>query len=175
MAEVLLRERLGAVGVDASVSSAGELPGGVHASPGSVKAMARRGIDLREHRSRTVTREHLEAADLVLAMGRRHLRNAVATCPDAFGRSFTLKELVRLGAAIGPRRPDQPLGDWLAAVHVGRTRTALLGEDPRDDVEDPIGGPDHLYESTAVELGDLIDRLVELAFASAGASHRETA
>ena len=173
MAEVLLQERLGAVGVDAAVRSAGDLPGGAHASPGSVRAMAARGLDLRDHLSQTVTPDLVGDADLVIAMGRRHLRSAVAMRPDAWERTFTLKELVRRAAAVGARRPGEPFSAWLAAVHRGRERAALLGDDPRDDVADPIGGPDRLYEETAAELSSLIDRFVDLAFGAA--EDRETA
>lgn len=173
MAEALLQRRLDAAGIDARVTSAGELPGGVHASPGSVRAMQARGFDLAEHRSRTVTPEMVDAADLVIGMARRHVRNAVVLAPHTFPRTFTLRELVRRATAIGPRRADQPLGEWLAVLHRGRTARELLAEDPRDDVADPIGGPDSLYEETASELTELVDRAVDLAFVHA--TRRESA
>jgi protein-tyrosine phosphatase len=166
MAEVLLQQRLAAIGVDAVVTSAGDLPGGVHASPGSVRAMAARGLDLSRHVSRTLSTELLEDADLVIAMARRHARSAVALAPSGFEHTFTLKELVRRGTAVGPRRSGQSFEAWLATLHAGRAARSLLGEDPRDDVADPIGGPAHLYEATAVELTELIDQLVDLAFQS---------
>jgi protein-tyrosine phosphatase len=165
MAEALLRHRLELLGVEARVSSAGELPGGVPAEGGSVRAMASRGLDLDRHRSRAFTAEHLGDADLVLAMARRHVREAVLIQPEAWPRTFTLKELVRRGEAAAPRGPGQSLAAWLALVHAGRRTADLLGEDPIDDIEDPIGSRDHVYQATAVELEDLIDRLVDLAFA----------
>jgi protein-tyrosine phosphatase len=173
MAEVLLRDRLASAGVDVVVRSAGDLPGGSAASAGSVKAMSARGFDLGSHRSQSVTADLVAGADLVVAMARRHLRSAVALVPAAWGRTFTLKELVRRASAVGPRHADEPFADWLASVHHGRERMALLGEDPRDDVADPIGGPDRAYEATAVELTDLVDSFLALAFPSA--SNRETA
>ena len=173
MAEVLFDRRLRAIGVPATVRSAGELPGGVEASGGSVRAMARRGLDLSGHRSRTVEREMLERADLIVAMSRRHLRNAVVLHPPCFGRAFTLKELVRRAGDIGPRQPSESLTDWVARLHEGREHRMLLGDDERDDVRDPIGSPDEEYEATAVELERLVDQAVELAFAAA--DRRETA
>ena len=167
MAEVLLRARLADLGVQAVVTSAGELPGGAPASPGSVRAMSARGLDLVDHQSTQVSGHQLARADLIVAMARRHLRHAVTLMPSAFGRTFTLKELVRRGTEVGPRRPGEPIRDWLAEVHGDRSASSLLGDDPRDDVEDPIGGPQHLYETTASEIADLIDRVVEIAFASA--------
>lgn len=164
IAEVLLRHRLDQLGVDARVSSAGELPGGVPAEGGSVRAMAARGLDLGSHRSRAFTAKHLDAADLIIAMARRHVREAVLLHPEAWPRTFTLKELVRRGAACGPRLASQSLAEWLAEVHAGRRTADLLGDDPVDDVEDPIGAADHVYEATAAELDELIGRLVDLAF-----------
>ena len=173
MAEVLLRARFAGLGVDASVVSAGELQGDVAASPGSVTAMAARGLDLRSHRSRCVTPDAIRRADLVLAMGRRHLRHAVSLVPDAFPRTFTFKELARRATSVGPRRGDTSFSQWLASVHDGRLASSLLGDDPRDDVADPIGGPQRLYDAAAEEISDLVDQLVDLAFA--GAERRETA
>lgn len=167
MAEVLLQHRLDAIGLQARVSSAGELRAGVPAAPGSVRAMADRGLDLGAHRSQTVTAEHLAEADLVVGMARRHVREAVLAYPDAWPRTFTLKELVRRGEAAGSRRSGQPLAAWLNLVHVGRQTTDLLGDDPDDDVEDPIGAPDRVYEATATELDDLVDRMVAVAFPAA--------
>ncbi|MDP9019736.1 MAG: hypothetical protein M3N25_02860, partial [Actinomycetota bacterium] len=79
-------------------------------------------------------------------------------------------ELVRRGRAMGSRRPGQSLGEWLRRAHVGRRPADLLGDDPDDDVADPIGGPDHRYAVTADELDQLIGELVGLAFAPAAPS-----
>jgi protein-tyrosine phosphatase len=164
MAEALLRSALAARGVEATVSSAGLFRGGVPASPGAVRAMARRGLDVDSHRSRTVTAELLEAADLVVGMARLHVREAVVAVPDVWPRAFTLKELVRRGTEVGPRSPEQPLGRWLDRLHEGRRRADLNGDDPVDDVADPVGGPERLYLATAAELEDLVTSLVDLAF-----------
>jgi protein-tyrosine phosphatase len=175
MAEALLRDRLRARGIDAQVHSAGELSGGVPASAGSVRAMAARGLDLGEHRSRPTTAAMLEEADLVVAMARRHLRAAVAAMSTAFPRTFTLKELVRRAADAGPRLAGESLDAWLDRLHDGRTVTGLLGDDAADDIADPIGGPDRLYEATAQEIEALVDRFLDLAFDHMEDLNRETA
>jgi protein-tyrosine phosphatase len=164
MAEALLRSALATRGVEASVSSAGLFRGGVPASPGSVRAMALRGIDIDEHRSRTVSEELLGSADLVVGMARLHVREAVVALPDVWPRAFTLKELVRRGNDAGARAAGQPFDEWLARLHEGRRRADLIGDDPEDDVADPVGGPDRLYLATAAELEHLVTRLVDLAF-----------
>lgn len=169
MAEALLRAALQRRDVEATVSSAGLFRGGVPASPGSVRAMQRRGLDLDAHRSRTVTGELLGTADLVVGMARLHVREAVVAVPDVWPRAFTLKELVRRGEAAGPRDPEEPLASWLGRVHDGRRRADLIGDDPEDDVVDPVGGPDRLYLATAEELEELVERLVIVAFPAVNA------
>lgn len=164
MAEVLMRRRHEAVGAAASVASAGSRRGGEPPSSGSVRAMARRGLDLSGHRSRELTANDLAGADLVLCMARRHCREVVVLHPPAWPRTFTLRELVRRGEAAGQRQPGQTLDEWLGVLGVGRVRAALLAEDDDDDVADPIGGPDSAYEATAVLLERLVDRVVELTF-----------
>jgi protein-tyrosine phosphatase len=164
MAEALFRRAIADRGISAAVGSAGSLTGGAPAAAGSVQVMAQRGLDLRAHRSRRATAADVAGADLVLGMGRSHCREAVVLHPPAWPYTFTLRELVRRGDATGPRRPGQPLEEWLAALGRGRTRTALLGEDAGDDIADPMGGPIPAYQATAVLLGDLVDRAVTLVF-----------
>src|SRR5260370_19445932 len=157
MAEAMLTdclERRAAPGCGpaASVRSGGMLDAdgdGQPPCPQAITAMASRGLDISAHRSRRVTAEDLERADLTLAMARGHLRHAVVTAPAVWPRAFTLRELVRRGGAIGRRPRGESLAGWLARAHDGRERAALLGDSPDDDVADPIRGPRHAYAPTA--------------------------
>jgi protein-tyrosine phosphatase len=167
MAEALLRHQLAERSVDAHVHSAGLRLVGEPASANGVDVMADRGLDMTSHRSRIVNRELLEEADLVLAMAREHLREAVVALPDVWARAFTLKELVRRGETIGARAPGESLEAWLARAHSGRNRTDLMGSSDDDDVADPIGSGRSSYERTAAELGALVDRLLTLAWPTA--------
>jgi len=164
MAEALLRARLEARGVDATVRSAGTRAVGGPASAHAVDVLAEAGLDLRGHESRQLARDDVARADLVLAMAREHLREAVVAHPPALTKAFTLKELVRRAEAAGPRAADEALGAWLRRVGTGRSTAGLMGRDPRDDVDDPIGRPRAVYERTYAELVDLVDRLVPLAW-----------
>jgi protein-tyrosine phosphatase len=167
MAEALLRHRLGDLGVDATVASAGLLRPGQKASDHGVDILRGRGIDMTAHRSRAISRELLGAADLIICMAREHVREAVVLDSSLWPRTFTLKELVRRGEATGPRQAGESLADWLARVSYGRRINDLMGASPADDVADPYGGPRSAYERLLVELDDLLDRLVDLAFARA--------
>jgi protein-tyrosine phosphatase len=167
MAETLLRHRLSGMGVDATVASAGLLRPDQPASAHGVDILRERGLDMTAHRSRAMTRDMLRGSDLVLAMAREHVREAVVLDPSLWPRTFTLKELVRRGQSIGPRRPDEALSDRLARAGQGRRIADLSGSSPADDVADPYGGPRSAYDRMAVELDDLLDRLVTLLFAGA--------
>jgi protein-tyrosine-phosphatase len=161
MAEALLRNRAEQAGIDMTVSSAGILFEGRAATEEAVDTMARRGIDLSAHRSRMLDAEMVRAADLVLGMERLHVREAIVLAQDTFGRTFTLKELIRRGESVGPRERE-PIEAWMATAAMGRKSLDLLGESADDDVADPYRRSARVYEATAVELEDLIARLVDL-------------
>ena len=163
MAEGLLRHRLD--GLDVTVRSAGMLENGRAASDHGVAILRERGIDLSSHRSILVSAELLRSSDLILGMAREHAR-VVVDEPDAWTRTFLLKESVRLGEERGGRSADQPFDEWLAKLHAGRSPQALMAAAGLD-VEDPYGGSRRDYEKTAAELTDLIDRLVSLAWPEA--------
>jgi protein-tyrosine phosphatase len=167
MAEVLLRHRLDALDVEATVSSAGRLQDGLPASAHGVDILRGRGLDMATHRSRATSREILSSADLILGMAREHVRDAVVAEPSVWPRTFTLRELVRRGEAAGPRRPGESMRDWLGRVGQGRRVADLAGSSRDDDIEDPIGMPRSAYERLAAELDELLDRLVAVAFAGA--------
>ena len=165
-AEALLRHRLEQRGIDAQVLSAGLLEGGQPASAHGVDVLSGMGIDLSTHRSQSMTVELIQRADLVLGMAREHVVNAVVSAPEAeaFPRTFTLKELVRRGRAIGPRQRGEPLDRWLARAHAGRSTRDLLGHSPDDDIQDPIGRPRSAFERMVDELAGLLDELVWLVW-----------
>lgn len=164
MAEAFLRRRLGAIGVEATVHSAGLLSAGNPATPEGVGALEAMGLDTSAHRSRRISEHLLTPADLVLGMAREHVREAVLMAPEVWPRTFTLKELVRRGEERGPRAPGQSFEEWLAKLHAGRSTNDLLGYSPDDDVADPIGRGTDFYRGTADELDDLVRRLVTLGW-----------
>jgi protein-tyrosine phosphatase len=162
MAAALLSRRLDGAGVKAVVSSTGLLFDGKPATDYGQAVMADRGIDTSGHRSRKLRPEMLASADLVIGMAREHVREAVALVPGVWGRTFTLKEIVRLGEERGGRAPGESVEQWLARLHEGRRRNDLLGDSAGDDVDDPIGGPRRSYQRTADALEDLTARLAGL-------------
>jgi protein-tyrosine phosphatase len=163
MAEAMLRGRLTELGLtDHHVHSAGLLYDGRSATTDGVEVLRSRGLDLSSHSSRRMTKELLTDADLVLGMTREHVREAAVLLPEAWPRTFTLKELVRRGLDAGPREPSEPLNNWLRRIASDRKLGDVVGDSPVDDIADPIGKPREAYERTANEIDELLRRLVAL-------------
>jgi protein-tyrosine-phosphatase len=166
MAAALCAARMEDLADPVAVSSAGIPDGG--AGPDAMvpvevlEVMAPYGIRLEGHRSRILTEPMLKEADLVVGMGRRHVQEAILLDPLCWPKAFMLKELVRRGEVLGPRRPDQGIRSWIDAVHGDRTRASLAHRSALDEVSDPYGGPLSQYQATAAELDGLIGRLVGL-------------
>ena len=167
MVEAFLRRRLGDLGVDARVHSAGRLFDDVPASAEGVAVLQAMGVDASSHRSRRLTPDMARDADLILAMAREHVRDVLVIDQALWPRAFTIKELVRRATGVGPRSPGQPFDEWLAKVHAGRDAADALGASGDDDVADPIGEGSRFYRRTAADLDDLTARLVDLAWAGA--------
>lgn len=167
MAAAILRAKLAAAGIDGvDVASAGLLPGGAPATPEAMVAVP--GLD--EHVSRQLAPAMVAGADLIVGMARAHVREVAVCQPDSFGRTFTLKELVRRAGPVGPRRQGEPVAAWAARVGKGRSPLELLGVSPDDDIDDPVGGTLATYRRTAEELDLLLDRLVALVWPEAWGS-----
>ena len=164
MAESLLRSRLRAVEAPTLVSSAGTLAeAGLPPMPDALAVTD----GLAEHTSRRVTAGLVDEADLVLCMTREHVRTIVMLAPDAFERTFTLKDLVKRAAASGPRRPGETIESWLAWVGRGRRIVDLVGYHDPDDVDDPIGLPAEAYRRCAADIDALLATIVALVFPTA--------
>lgn len=89
------------------------LAGGIGgASMGAAAVMRERGLDLSLHQSRQVSRGHIAAADLVLAMTEEQKKALQALAPEWRGKIYTLAEFAGLP---GEEVPDPFGGD--AAVY----------------------------------------------------------
>jgi protein-tyrosine phosphatase len=166
MAAALFAERTRHISGRVEVVSAGtRATGGLadRAVPLEVlEVMGPYGIDLGAHRSRALIQSMVEDADLIIGMSRRHVQEAILLDPPSWPKSFMLKELVRRGEELGPRRADQGFRSWIDLAHGDRTRQSLVDRSRADDVEDPIGRPLAEYRATAAELDVLVSRLATL-------------
>jgi protein-tyrosine phosphatase len=167
LAAALLERALAGTAVEVHDVGTGE--SGFPVTPETSTVATRFGLDLSEHRSTTLTPEMVARADLVLTMERVHVRDIVVEQPDAWAKTFTLKEFVRRAEETGARPPEQSLGEWLETLHEGRNRIDLLGASPVDDVADPTGDRRVDHDSMAEELDALVDDAVALAWPGAEA------
>jgi glycine hydroxymethyltransferase len=136
----------------------------------AVEVMQERGIDLSGHLARTLDREAIERADLVIAMSAEH-RNAVGIAsPGAERRTFTLKELAVLleraeneGVSLSTLPPDRRIDAAVEAadrLRVGPERQEITDE----DVADPLGLGVEAYRASAWEIGEFSARLANALF-----------
>ncbi len=103
MAEVLLRALLAGdeARADWRTHSAGVwTTDGRPASEHGVAEMAQRGLDLRHHRSRNVTREMMVEASLVLTMTHAHSEALVAAFPDCASKVYLFSQMAGPGYDI---------------------------------------------------------------------------
>jgi protein-tyrosine phosphatase len=165
MAEGFLRSLLGdrgAAGIDvSSVGTSGW--DGSPATDEAVEAGLERGIDISRHRARRLHPTHVLDAHLVIGMTAAHRDRAVGMIPEAHGRSFTLKELVRLLEALpeaGVRRSPGDALAWRVAEAAALRDEGFAGNRHDEDVADPIGMSLAIYRAVAWELDEQCERLV---------------
>lgn len=146
---------------------------GSAAMPEAVAAARERGTDVSGHRARRLLAGHVEDADLVIAMAGDHRDRIVAAKPAAAGRTFTLKELVRLleRLQVVDPAPDPTDGDLERRIEAADALRREQG-DARvvdEDVADPLGLPIDGYRAIAWELEEWTGRLVDGLFGPADA------
>jgi protein-tyrosine-phosphatase len=157
MAEALLRAALARRGIQGvTVASTGTW--GVAGEPVTRLAaavMSDRGIDMHRHRARSLENEHLERADLVVAMTSVHRREIEERMPAAKEKVLLLKELHLMEPRdVGAGAPEDRLRALLAADRPDHRRAL--------DLNDPMGLPVEVYERCAQELEAGVNRLTDL-------------
>lgn len=91
MAEYLLRDALPGDTPWRICSAGTSASDGIPASPAGIKVLAEAKIDMTPHRSRTMTREHVDAADLIVVMTKAHQSLLLSLFPKATQKTFLLK------------------------------------------------------------------------------------
>lgn len=162
MAEAFARDRLMRRGLAIVVSSAGTMSGDRSPTREGLSAMQGRGFDLTGHRSRELALGLDPVPDLVIAMAREHSRAVVEAQPASFGRTFTLKEIVRRAKALGPRPRGATLPSYIETLGADRKIGDLVGMSDKDDIEDPIGRGAKVYERVRDEIERLTNEMIDL-------------
>jgi protein-tyrosine phosphatase len=153
-AEYLLRAnlelRLGEQAQQISIGSAGlGTPGGWELDAEIVKLLRELQIgNLEQFRSRHVNPELLASSDLILTGAEEHRLAIGANFPDAYSRTFTMREAAALLARADAR--DLPRFDLLqrcrATIVLLQRERGTRGRGDQDiDIEDPHGGSPATY------------------------------
>ena len=74
---------------------------GVQASAEAIAACAAKGIDIKAHRNKRLSKELIEESDLIFAMERMHQEKIIALCPEAASKCFLLAGDKEISDPIG--------------------------------------------------------------------------
>lgn len=161
MAEHLMRERLRVRNVGWTISSVG-----THARPGTSldpnarSVLRRRGAPAsRNWASRVMSAKVLQSADLVLAVTHAHLGWVMTLAPSMSRRSFVMGQFATLlDNATGSAATPQDLIELAT-----QARARMQPYDPaRDDLADPIGGSERVFEQCADRIETMLSSITRL-------------
>ncbi len=118
------------------------------------------GVKLPSNRSTELTRELADEADLILGMTREHVRDIVDLSPDAWPKTFTMKDFARRVEQASPRRKHQRVDDWLAILGEDRSPYDLFSAKSDDDLIDPFGQRAKVWRQLITEVDVLARKIV---------------
>ena len=130
---------------------------GSPAAAESVAAAAECGIDISRHVARRLEPRHVEEAGVVICMAAEHRDTIGRMVPGAAGRTFTLKELVRLLEAL-PATAGPSFEERVTRADELR-RSGFAGNPDDEDVADPLGASLDAFRAVAWELDEWCHRL----------------
>ena len=180
LAEHLLRQGLESWKVvDVSSAGTGALVGQPMTDQTIAIAHEHGAPDPEQHRARALVVDYLRDANLVIALTRAHRAEIVAMLPRGSRRTFTLRELARLLAAVAPADlaavaalpADDIVGRFAELIDAA---AALRGyvlppeDELDDDVVDPYRRSDDVYRQSADQLVPAVETILS-SFATAAA------
>jgi len=146
MATIMTRARTTAVTVSGAGTHSIE---GLPMSQRTRSALANHDLSDPNHRSHQLTADDVAAADLIVAFEPNHIRYIRRNHPEGAGLVALLPRLVRdLGT-------DGALRD-----RVERLGLADVEPEPWEEVVDPAGGEQDVFDASAAEISGLIDALL---------------
>ena len=170
LAEALLRSELASVPVQVSSAGTRALIDAPMTDQNIAIAQRQTGAQPQPHRARQLRPEHLQEADLVLALSRSHQREAVEMLPAVSRYVFTLREFGRLAEALRTEAPVmRSMEDGGARIREavsfiaqmrGSVPPAAQAED--DDVIDPYKLSDEIYEQSAAQIVPAVGAIADL-------------
>lgn len=152
MAETFFRE----LAPDWTVASAGTLAiDGLPTSMRTAEALRRLGFHAGGHRSRQVTSQHIDRATLIVIFEPSHLLYMRRNHAAAATRTASLPRLARDLPPPGPDGTGPSLADRVAGLALSELSTL----EPWEEVIDPAGGEQPVFERCASSILDLVRTL----------------
>ena len=119
-----------------NVSSAGiSTFEGDSANEKAIYTLRNKGIDIKSHKSRQITKEIIENSDLILTMTKSHKRMILNALPEYLNKVFTIKEYVYIN-----------------------NNEELTGKNL--DIADPYGLDYNIYEKCAEEIEENLKKII---------------
>lgn len=158
-AELLLRSAVGPhAGI--SIASAGTAAVvGAPVEPPMAALLRDRGVDAAGARGRQLDPVEVRTADLVLTMTARHRSTVVSRAPAAVRRTFTLREFADVARLLADDLDARGPAERLATlvVEAPRARALRASGAAHDDIEDPYGRSDAVFERVLSEIETAVD------------------
>lgn len=121
-----------------NVSSAGiSTFEGDSANEKAIYTLRNKGIDIKSHKSRQITKEIIENSDLILTMTKSHKRMILNALPEYLNKIFTIKEYVYIN-----------------------NNEELTGKNL--NIADPYGLDYNIYEKCAAEIEENLKKIIEI-------------
>jgi protein-tyrosine phosphatase len=156
----MLEHHLRGLGVGVDVRTAGFGDAGLPPTDQAARHLAELGIPTDQLRSRRLEADDVRWADVIVTAERLHVVEIAARWPEAFGKSFTLGEIVQLASAAQPDGDgDGNGGDWITALGTGRSPATYLDGLGDDDLADPTGGSPADWRRAITTIDELTGRL----------------
>jgi protein-tyrosine phosphatase len=128
--------------------------------PRVAQELARKGVDPNNFAAQALTPELLQEQDIILALSKRHRSAVVELSPSTLRRTFTLVEFARLLSNIKVDSNSEPSARWLAAIPKAiRARSANMKGPGDDDIIDPYGREEAVFQEMFSKLTDSVDQI----------------
>lgn len=122
------------------------------------------------HRAKQLTEPLIDGADLVLAMDRGHRKQVVELSPRSTRKVFSVRDFTRLIEVTSPAdlatevklvedSPKAKLNAAIEAARLGRSDLLPLENPADEDIVDPFGKSDQVYEDSAAQLVPSVQRI----------------
>jgi protein-tyrosine-phosphatase len=146
-----------------TLTSAGTAAEALAPIVGVPQQLRRFGITMAPHVGRQVTRELVDAADVIVVAEPEQVVWIAGRWSEAYARTFTLPELVSYLGDVGPRA-GRPIEEWTLELAARRPRPqTYMTPQAVPGIIDPTGMPEDIWARVTNDIDDMASRFVRHA------------